>query len=127
MNSHSYTIIVKEKIMGCEIENCIYHSGKYNKVLPTEIEYDALSNLYKVMGDKTRLKIVFCLFEKACCVQEISHMLNLSQSLISHQLIVLKQNKIVSNRREKNRIYYSLADNHIKLLLGLAREHIDEL
>lgn len=113
--------------MGCEIENCIYHSGKYNKMFPTEDEYNALSNLYKVMGDKTRLKIVFCLFEKACCVQEISHMLKLSQSLISHQLKVLKENKIVANRREKNKIYYMLADNHIKLLLGLAREHIDEL
>lgn len=119
--------MVKKDNCICEIENCIYHSGKFIGEMPNETEFNALSNLYKVLGDKTRLKIVFSLLEKACCVQEICHLLGLSQSLVSHQLKVLKDNKIVCFKRDKNKIYYILADDHIKYLLSIAREHIDEL
>ena len=111
----------------CEIENCVYHCGKYNGQYPNASEFEALSNLYKVLGDRTRLKIVFCLLAKKCCVQEICHCVNLSQSLVSHQLKVLRDNKIVVTERNKNKIYYTLADNLTSILLSIAGEHIDEL
>ena len=95
-----------------------------NKIDEKEIEN--ISNLYKILGDKTRLKILFCLLEKKCCVGEIVKKLGLSQSLISHQLKILRQDNLASTVKIKNRVYYTLADDHIEMLISTAKIHILE-
>ncbi len=95
------------------------------KMLEDEILYD-LAELYKVFGDTTRIKILYVLFESEMCVCDIASILNMSQSAISHQLRVLKVNRLVKFRREGKVVFYSLADNHIKSILNQGLEHIAE-
>lgn len=96
------------------------------EVLPEEeILYD-LSELYKVFGDSTRIKILYVLFESELCVCDIAKVLSMTQSAISHQLRVLKNNKLVKYRREGKTIIYSLADNHVRTILDQGLEHVEE-
>ena len=90
-----------------------------------EVLYD-LAELFKVFGDSTRIRILYVLFESEMCVCDIAQILNMSQSAISHQLRVLKQMKLVKNRREGKTIFYSLADDHITMILSQGIEHIEE-
>lgn len=89
-------------------------------------EIEKISSLYKILGDKSRLKILFCLLSKKCCVNEIVKEIGLSQSLVSHQLKVLRQNNLVSTTKIKNKVYYTLADEHIEMLISTAKAHILE-
>lgn len=90
-----------------------------------EVLYD-LAELYKVFGDSTRIKILFVLFESEMCVCDIAELLRMTQSAISHQLRVLKQNKLVKSRREGKAVLYSLADSHVRLILNQGLDHIYE-
>lgn len=92
-----------------------------------EREIEAISNIYKVLGEKNRLGIVYSL-EKygSLCVHQLSHLLSASQSLISHQLKTLREAKIVSTSKRGNEVVYSLIDEHIVQLLKMAKEHIRE-
>ena len=94
--------------------------------MPPEEELADLAELFRVFGDSTRIKILFVLFEREVCVCDIAQLLGMSQSAISHQLRVLKQNKLVKNRREGKSILYSLADEHVKTIIGQGFEHIEE-
>lgn len=85
-----------------------------------------VANIFKVLGDKTRLEILFVLEHKSLCVGNLVNTLGFSQSLVSHQLKVLRDYNIVSTQRAGNKIYYSLADDHIASLLAMAKEHICE-
>ncbi len=90
-----------------------------------ELLYD-LAELYKTFGDTTRIKILYVLFESELCVCDIAQLLNMSQSAISHQLRVLKQAKLVRYRREGKTVFYSLADDHVRTILGQGMEHVEE-
>ncbi len=90
-----------------------------------EMLYD-LAELYKVFGDSTRVKILCILFEGEMCVQHISEMLSVSQSAVSHQLRILKGARLVKYRREGKTVYYSLADDHVREIIGCGIEHISE-
>lgn len=90
-----------------------------------EILYD-LAELYKVFGDTTRIKILYALFEAELCVYDISQLLNMSMSAISHQLRVLKKSNLVRYRREGKNMLYSLADDHVRTIIGMGMEHIEE-
>lgn len=90
-----------------------------------EILYD-LAELFKVFGDSTRIKILYALFEEELCVQDISSLLKISQSAVSHQLQILKANKLVKYRRDGKTIYYSLADNHVCSIINQGMEHVAE-
>lgn len=90
-----------------------------------ELLYD-LAELYKVFGDSTRIKILFALYEGEMCVCGIAELLGMTQSAISHQLRVLKQNKLVKFRREGKTVFYSLSDDHIFKILSQGLEHITE-
>lgn len=85
-----------------------------------------ISLLYKVLGEKNRLGIVYCLEKNNFCVHELCCILGVSQSLLSHQLKVLREANIVSTLKRGNEVVYSLADAHIKKLLELAKEHVSE-
>ncbi len=90
-----------------------------------EILYD-LAELFKVFGDSTRIKILYALFEAELCVHDIAMVLKMNQSAISHQLRVLKQSRLVKNRREGKQVIYSLADDHVYTIIGQGMSHIEE-
>lgn len=99
---------------------------KVNGKMPDEDEIYELSDLFKVFGDSTRLKILFVLSESEVCVCDLAELLNMTQSAVSHQLKVLKQSKLVTNRREGKSIFYSLADDHVRSIIAQGREHVKE-
>ena len=94
--------------------------------MPDEETLYDLAELFKVFGDSTRVKILCVLFEAEMCVCDIAELLSMSQSAISHQLRVLKQSKLVKNRREGQTIFYSLADEHVRAIFNQGMEHIME-
>ena len=97
-----------------------------NESLPDENELYDLAELFKVFGDSTRIRILYVLFESEVCVCDLASALNMTQSAISHQLRILKQNKLVKSRRDGKSIFYSLADDHVKTIIAQGREHITE-
>lgn len=97
-----------------------------NETLPEETELYDLAELFKVFVDSTRIRILFVLFEAEVCVCDLAKALNMTQSAISHQLRILKQNKLVKSRREGKSIFYSLADDHVRTIINQGREHIEE-
>lgn len=99
---------------------------KARNVMPDENSLNDLADLYKVFGDTTRVKILYSLFENEMCVCAIADLLKMTQSAISHQLSILRRNKLVSARRDGKTIYYSLADGHITTILGCGMEHLCE-
>ena len=97
-----------------------------NEDMPDEeLLYD-LAELYKVFGDTTRIKILYVLFEAEMCVGDIAELLNASPSAVSHQLRVLKANKLVKFRRDGKTVYYSLADEHVRTIIDMGMEHLCE-
>ena len=95
--------------------------------LMNEDELYDLAELFKVFGDSTRIRILFHLFEtESVNVGELASELSMTVSAISHQLKILKQWKLVRSRRSGKQIYYSLADEHIHLIIETALEHIEE-
>lgn len=114
------------------IETCDSHcihpdvvKQAYDEMPAEEHLYD-LAELFKVFGDTTRIKILYVLFESEMCVCDIAEILNMTQSAISHQLRVLKQNRLVRFRREGKNIIYSLADEHVRSIINQGMEHINE-
>lgn len=85
-----------------------------------------MAEFFKVFGDSTRIKILYVLFEAELCVCDIAELLNMTQPAISYQLRVLKQARLVRNRRSGKTIFYSLADDHVKTIIGMAKEHLGE-
>lgn len=85
--------------------------------------YD-LSDFFKLFGDSTRLKIIFCLMNCELCVNDLAQSLEMSQSSISHQLKILRQNKVVKNRKEGKQVFYSLDDEHVSSILTQGVEHL---
>ena len=85
-----------------------------------------VAELFKVFGDITRTKILSALFEAELCVCDISEIVKMSASAVSHQLRILRQTKIVKSRRCGKEIYYSLDDEHISKIYRTALEHLEE-
>lgn len=115
-----------------DVERCDYlcvHEDVVKNVITKmpqdETLYD-LAELFKVFGDSTRIKILYALFESELCVCDIAQLLGLSQTAVSHQLRVLKNNKLVKFRREGKIIFYSLSDDHVRLIINQGMEHINE-
>ncbi len=90
-----------------------------------EMLYD-LAELYKIFGDSTRIRILYELFEKEMCVNDIAEELNMTMSAISHQLRILKQARLVKYRKEGKAVFYALADDHVKSIIEMGMEHISE-
>ena len=90
-----------------------------------EVLYD-LAELFKVFGDSTRIRILYAMFRQEMNVTDLCEALGLSISAISHQLRLLKQAKLVRSRRDGRMVYYMLADEHVKTIIGMAKEHIEE-
>lgn len=109
-------------------EKCV-HTDLVNRVLKDLPDEDALydlAELFKVFGDSTRVRILVALFESELCVCDISESLGMTQSAVSHQLQILRTNKLVKSRREGKQMYYSLADDHVVTIIAQGLSHILE-
>ena len=95
-------------------------------LMPAEDQLYDLAELFKVFGDSTRIKILYALFEAEMCVCDIAQLLGMTQSAISHQLRVLKGAKLVRNRRDGKTVFYALADDHVRTIIGQGMNHITE-
>ncbi len=107
----------------------VIHEDIVNKVkekMPVEENLYDLAELFKVFGDTTRIKILWALAESDMCVCDIAVLLNMTQSAISHQLRVLKQSRLVKNRKEGKIVFYSLDDEHVKQIFDQGLVHINE-
>ena len=115
-----------------EVETCGFlhvHQDKVNEVrrlLPDEATLTRLSDLFKVFGDGTRIRILYVLFEDEVCVCDMAQLLGMTQSAVSHQLRLLKQMRLIRSRRDGRTVFYSLADDHVRTLLSQGMEHVSE-
>lgn len=94
--------------------------------MPEEENLLDLADLFKVFGDSTRVKILCALFQSELCVCDIAALLGMTKSAISHQLRVLKQAKLIKNRRDGKVVYYSLDDEHVKNIFDQGLTHVSE-
>lgn len=115
----------KEYICDCDLIHREAVEIAQNKMIEEEL-FDRLIDFYKVIADSTRCKILFVLEKHEMCVCDIAYALGMSKSLISHQLKILKENNIVSFRKDGKEVYYTLADEHIKDIFNTGLEHIKE-
>lgn len=99
---------------------------KARKIMPEEESLYNLAELFRVFGDSTRVRILYALFISEMCVCDIAVLLNMNQSAISHQLRILKQARLVKNRRDGKVVYYSLDDEHVKQIFDQGLVHISE-
>ena len=99
---------------------------RVQKEMPGEDTLYDLTELFRIFGDSTRIRILYVLFESEMCVCDLAQLLGMTQSAISHQLRALKQSKLVKYRREGKQVYYALADGHVRTILDQGIEHISE-
>lgn len=92
---------------------------------PKDVDLDAMSVFFKAMSDKTRLKILVELLDGSLCVMHIAERVGMSQSAISHQLAILRAADLVRIKRNGKSIVYSIADEHVRLMLDMALLHTE--
>lgn len=111
--------------------NCnVIHEDVVNNVrskMPGEERLYDLAELFKVFGDTTRIKILWALAESEMCVCDIAVLLNMTQSAISHQLRILKQARLVRQRKSGKIVFYSLDDEHVAKIFEQGMTHISEM
>jgi DNA-binding transcriptional ArsR family regulator len=120
-------IMRKSEIECCDVA-CIHDEivHRVQKVMPDEDIMKELAEFYKVFGDATRIKILYALLESEMCVCDLAALLKMTQSAISHQLRVLKNSRLVKYRKQGKSVIYSLHDDHIKTIINMGVEHIEE-
>lgn len=109
--------------------HCMYNTAIVDRLkneLPEDSVVNELSEVFKVFGDATRIRILWTLFDKEICVFDIASKLGMTQSAISHQLRVLKHARLVKARREGKNTFYSLDDEHVKRIIEQVMIHISE-
>lgn len=109
----------------CEIiQNDIFNEVK--KEMPSFSLSTKVSNFFKIMGDDTRVRILWALDQHEMCVSDIAVLLNMTKSAVSHQLRILKDTHLVKSRRNGKNVFYALDDEHIKQIFEMAVHHISE-
>jgi DNA-binding transcriptional ArsR family regulator len=126
MNKHSYESTAKGDAEMAEAKDALPAAQPQAVALPDDEVLYELADLFRVFGDSTRIKILYALHDNELCVQDIANAVQLSQSAVSHQLRVLKDTKLVRFRRDGKTVYYALDDDHVRSILSLGMEHIEE-
>ncbi len=85
-----------------------------------------LAEFFKIMGDGTRVRLLWALEQAEMCVNDLAVLLDMTKSAVSHQLKILRSAKLVKAEKRGKNVYYSLSDNHVKTVLEMALEHINE-
>ena len=94
--------------------------------MPPEVELYELSDFFKVLGDSTRMKILFAIDREPLCVCDIAELLGMTKSAVSHQLGVLRRSALVTYKKSGKNAFYELADDHVRAIIECALEHIRE-
>lgn len=121
-----------KNIKAIDIEVCgqtVIHPDVIQQVKSKMPDHEAVKNLaelFKILGDPTRTRILYALYDSEMCVCDLAALFSMSQSSISHQLRVLKQAKLVKYRKEGKMVFYSLADNHVITIFEQAFQHVNE-
>ena len=126
MNVNSTIIKIVEKKFTCDCN--VIHQEAVDEVLqkmPNENTFNHLADLFKLIGDTTRCRILFALDQKEMCVCDLANVLNMTKSSISHQLATLRRSGIVRCRKNGKEVYYTLDDDHIVQLFEIGLEHIN--
>ena len=106
----------------------VIHQEAVDKVLekmPSEDTFNHLEDLFKLIGDTTRCRILFALDQNEMCVCDLANVLNMTKSSISHQLAVLRRSGVVRCRKNGKEVYYTLDDEHVVKLFEIGLEHIN--
>ena len=110
-------------------EFCKYNLSiieKLKNTLPDVETVQQVSDVFKVFGDPTRIRILWTLFDDEKCVYDIAESISMTQSAVSHQLRVLKQARLIKSRRDGKNTFYSLDDDHVKRIIEQVMIHINE-
>ncbi|WP_295586345.1 helix-turn-helix transcriptional regulator [uncultured Oscillibacter sp.] len=99
---------------------------KVRSKMPGEDTLYDLTELFRIFGDSTRVRILYVLLESEMCVCDLAALLGMTQSAISHQLRALKNARLVKARRDGKTVFYALADQHVKAILDQGLEHVSE-
>jgi DNA-binding transcriptional ArsR family regulator len=94
--------------------------------MPKDPAIMKLADNFKILGDFTRVKILYALSQKELCVCDLAALLNMSHSAVSHQLRVLRISNLAKARKKGKNVFYSLSDNHVRKLIEMGIEHVDE-
>ena len=119
--------------MDCKCLECdcnIIHDAVVNntlKAMPSGKVIEKIASFFKVIGDNTRARILFALDSNEMCVCDIANVLNMTKSAVSHQLSVLRDERIVKCNRVGKEVYYSLDDGHVKEVYEVALSHVKEI
>ena len=117
----------EDALLGCECDEI--HSDRVEhsiSLMPDVTTLYELSDFFKILGDSTRVSILFALDGGDLCVCDIAEALGMTKSAVSHQLKLLRQNGLVKYRKQGKNVFYSLADDHVKDIIEKAMEHINE-
>lgn len=115
----------RELVCDCEV----IHEDIVNKVKKNMLNEEILlmmADFYKAFSDSTRVKIIDAIYENELCVCDISVLLNMTKSSVSHQLKYLREMNLIKARKAGKEVYYSLADKHVKEVFEISKEHILE-
>lgn len=113
----------------CNCDNCKYNTSILSKIkneIPDETTLYNLTDIFKVLGDATRLKIIWVLFDKEVCVSDIANMVGMSSTAVSHQLRILRNSRLIKSRRMGKNTFYSLDDDHVKKIIEQGLIHTSE-
>ena len=120
-------ILYEKNAPSCECEELHEEViSKKREVMPDENTLYDLSDFFKVLGDSTRVSILFAIDGEPMCVCDIANLLGMTKSAVSHQLKILRQSDLVTYRKSGKNVYYSLADDHVRDIIEKALEHIKE-
>lgn len=115
----------KQLCCDCEVIHEALVANTRQKLKPQE-DYTSLAALFKMFGDGTRVKLLHALEQNELCVCDLAALLGVTKSAVSHQLKALRLAKLVTSRRDGQVVYYSLADDHVKLILDMGFAHLYE-
>ena len=96
------------------------------QVMPEEEKFMDLADTFKIFSDSTRIKILYALMQAEMCVCDISALIGMTKSSVSHQLRILKQSNLVKYRKDGRIVYYSIADEHVRSIFNEGMMHILE-
>ena len=116
-----------EQSYNCDCD--VIHEEVVNEVktkMQSKEDYVQLASLFKLFGDGTRVQILHALEQSEMCVCDLAVLLGVTKSAVSHQLKALRLANLVKFRREAQIVYYSLADDHVKGMIGMSFEHLRE-
>ena len=97
-----------------------------SKKMPMNEDFQQVSEFFKVFSDPTRAKIIWALDQEELCVCDLSNVLNMTKSAVSHQLGILRAANLVKYRRDGKNVFYSLQDDHVRSVFEAAFDHIHE-